>query len=143
MARSQNKTQPTAASVETFLSTVEPPQKQTDARTLLIMMQDLTGKAPVMWGSSIIGFGTYQYKYDSGREGSHIVTGFSPRKTALTVYIMCGFDSHQGLMDRLGTYKTGRSCLYIKKLSDIDQDILRQLIMASITWMKANYPTDL
>ena len=93
-----------------------------------------------MWGPSIIGFGTYNYKYDSGREGSFLRVGFSPRKAALTMYVISGFDEVDDIMSRLGKYKTGRSCLYVKKLDDIDLDVLEELVRSSLTFMKQKYP---
>ena len=93
------------------------------------MMREITGERPKMWGSSIVGFGSYHFKYASGREGDWPVTGFSPRKQALTLYIMTGFEKHGALMKKLGKYKTGKSCLYIKKLEDVDQVTLRKLIV--------------
>ena len=94
-----------------------------------------------MWGGSIVGFGQYHYKYASGREGDMLLTGFSPRKTALTLYVMGGFESRPDLMKRLGKYKTGKSCLYVKRLSDIDMDVLEELIVADIDYMRATYDT--
>ncbi len=94
-----------------------------------------------MWGTSIVGFGRYHYKYASGREGDHLVTGFSPRKTALTLYIMAGFSGFDAVMKKLGKYKTGRSCLYIKRLADVDENVLQQLIDGSVKYMKKNYET--
>ena len=94
-----------------------------------------------MWGSSIVGYGTYHYKYESGREGDFMLTGYSPRKQALTVYILAGFDRFDPLMKKLGKYKTGKSCLYIKRLSDVDEKVLEQLIDASVKHMRDNYET--
>ncbi len=93
-----------------------------------------------MWGTSIVGFGTYHYKYASGREGDWMLTGFSPRKQALTLYIMAGFEKYQELMDQLGTFKTGKSCLYVKRLSDINLDVLEELVRESVRYMKTQYP---
>jgi hypothetical protein len=96
------------------------------------MMEEITGAKPKMWGPSIVGFGSYHFKYDSGREGDWLVTGFSPRKNDLTLYIMMGFEKHRDLMEQLGKHKTAKSCLYIKRLSDIHQPTLKKLIKASI-----------
>lgn len=92
-----------------------------------------------MWGSSIVGFGSYHYRYESGREGDWMLTGFSPRKQALTLYMMGGFQRHDELMNKLGKYKTGKSCLYVKKLEDIDLDVLRQLVAESVDYMRQSY----
>ena len=94
-----------------------------------------------MWGPSIVGYGTYQYKYASGREGEFMITGFSPRKQALTVYILPGFENFEALMNKLGKYKTGRSCLYIKRLSDVDEEVLERLISESVEYMRKHYKT--
>ena len=99
------------------------------------MMADITGEKPVMWGPSVVGFGSYHYKYASGREGDWMITGFSPRKQALTLYIMPGFDRYDDLMVKLGKYKTGKSCLYINKLEDVDKNILHELIAHSVKYM--------
>jgi hypothetical protein len=106
------------------------------------MMQEITHKQPKMWGDSIVGFGSYHYKYDSGHEGDYFITGVSPRKQNVTVYIMPGFSRYQPLMKKLGKYKTGKSCLYIKKLDDIDCDILKELISKSVDYMKETYPCE-
>ena len=103
-------------------------------------MKTLTGEEPKMWGTSIVGFGTYHYKYASGQEGDWMITGFSPRKDALTVYLMPGFDIQEQLLPSLGKFKTGKSCLYIKKLEDVNLDILSEMIVRSVDFMKKNYP---
>ena len=126
------KTRPTDASVADFLDAVESEGRREDAWAVLRLMEEVTGEKPVMWGDSIVGFGSYHYRYASGREGDWPVTGFSPRKQALTLYIMSGFPRHQELMGRLGKHRTGKSCLYINKLADIDQDVLRELVRASV-----------
>lgn len=125
------KTQPTSADVDAFLQSVEDPKKRADSYAVLDLMRAVTGEEPVMWGSSIVGFGSYHYKYASGREGDWFLTGFSPRKQSLTLYIMAGFDRYDELMASLGKYKTGKSCLYIKKLADVDQEVLRDLVKLS------------
>ena len=141
MAKSENKTQPTLVNVESFLDDLEDEKKRADAYTLLQLIQEVTQEIPVMWGSSIIGFGTYHYKYASGREGEFMITGFSPRKRNLTVYIMPGFAQYESLLAQLGKYKTGRSCLYINKLADIDLSVLRELVELSVAFMREKYPT--
>lgn len=140
-----NKTQPTDASVTAFIDAVEPAARREDARTLLAMFERITGEPARMWGPSIIGFGSYHYRYDSGREGDWCRTGFSPRKANLSLYLMgcyCdgGFASRDALMARLGKHKTGASCLYITKLADIDMAVLEQLTRDSLAVMDAKYP---
>ena len=134
------KTQKNAADVSEFVDAIEPGWKREDCRTLLTLMGEVTGAEPVMWGSAIVGFGSYHYKYASGREGDWFVAGFAPRKQALTVYVMDGFSRRQELMDKLGKHKTGKSCLYIKKLADVDMDVLRELLDESVRYMKETYP---
>ncbi len=132
------KTAPTNASVEDYLNGVSPETKRQDSFTLLELMKEVTGEDAVMWGASIVGFGTYQYTYASGREADWMVTGFAPRKQALTVYIMPGFDRYDDLLAKLGKHSTGKSCLYIKRLSDVDLDVLRELIAESVAHMSAS-----
>ena len=126
------KTKPTKMSVSAFLNAIDDPQKRKDAKAIAKMMREITGKAAKMWGPSIIGYGTYRYKYASGREGDWFLTGFSPRKQALTLYIMSGFYGEEPLLKKLGKYKTGKACLYVKKLEDIDLGVLRKLIEKSV-----------
>ncbi len=133
------KTKPTDQSVEAYLHNVEPAQKREDSFVILKLMQEITGEPAQMWGSSIIGFGRYHYKYASGREGDWFLTGFAPRKQSLSLYIMSGFDNYDELMHKLGKHTTGKSCLYIKKLEDVDPNILRQLITQSVAYMKQTY----
>lgn len=135
----KNKTQPTNQSVESFLNAVENEQRKKDGFEVLEMMKKITGEEPVLWGPSLIGFGNYHYKYESGREGDFFRTGFSPRKTALTLYIMSGFSRYDDLMQKLGKYKTGKSCLYVKKLDDVDREVLIELIEESLMFMKEKY----
>lgn len=134
-----NKTQPNRTGVKKFLDAVTPIKRREDGLRLLEIMTDVTGEKPKMWGTSIVGFGSYHYKYDSGREGDGPMTGFSPRKTALSVYIMGGFPRHDALVEKLGKCKTGKSCLYINKLDDVDEKVLRQLIKASWKYMLKTY----
>ena len=133
------KTKANKASVIKFLKSVENEKRRTDALLMLELMQELTKREAVMWGSSMVGFGSYHYKYASGREGDWLLTGFSPRKNDLTVYIMNGFSSYTELMEKLGKYKTSVSCLYIKKLEDIDIKVLKQLIRKSLSDMRKIY----
>lgn len=134
------KTKENDASVKDFINTVEDEQKRKDCFALIDMMQDITGEEAKMWSTSIVGFGTYHYKYDSGREGDFMTVGFSPRKQALTLYIMAGFSHYDELMQRLGKFKTGKSCLYVKKLEDVDEKVLRELIKSSVKFIKDKYP---
>ena len=136
-----NKTTTTKASVTDFLNSIEPQEKRSDAFRLLELHKSITGLEPVMWGPSIIGFGQYHYKYDSGREGDFFRAGFSPRKQALTVYLIAGFEPFQELLDNLSKHKTGRSCLYIKKLTDVDINVLEELITKSYEYISKRYPT--
>lgn len=125
------KTRPNDKSVEAFLNSVEDEKKREDAFSLLKLMKEVMGEEPVMWGDSIVGFGRYHYRYASGREGDWPLTGFSPRKRDLTLYIMAGFDQYDDLLQRLGKFKTGKSCLYVKRLEDINLEVLRELVRQS------------
>jgi hypothetical protein len=136
------KTTPNDRKVEAFLNTVEDEKKRQDSFTILNLMQEATGEKPVMWGDSIIGFGNYHYKYKRGREGDWFVTGFSPRKQNLTLYIMPGFGHYDALLSKLGKYKTGKACLYIKKIEDVDLDALSQLVTASVKHVAESNPSD-
>ena len=120
-----------------FLNNVEHNKRREDGLKILELMTEVTGEKPAMWGDSIVGFGSYTYKYKSGREGEWMYVGFSPRKQNLTLYIMDGFDSYDELLGKLGKHKTGKSCLYINKLEDVDEDVLRKLIAKSVDHMKA------
>jgi len=133
------KTQPYDRNIPEFLSKVENPQKREDCFTLLELMKEETGEEPQYWHSNMVGFGQYHYKYDSGNEGDWFLTGFSPRKQNLTIYIMSGFERYEELMEKLGKYKTGKSCLYVKRLSDIDLDVLRALVQQSVSYMRDKY----
>lgn len=133
------KTAPTKASVREFLDAIENDQRRQDCHTLLSLMKRITRKNPAMWGPGIVGFGTYHYRYASGREGDWFLTGFSPRKQALTVYIMAGFTRYAALMKRLGRHSTGSSCLYLKRLDDVDLKVLEALIRESVKHIKATY----
>ena len=131
------KTKPNAANVEDFLKQVENPKKREDSFKILTLMKEITGAEPIMWGPSIIGFGTYRYKYESGREADWFLTGFSPRKQNLTLYIMTGFKKYDELLSKLGKYKTGKSCLYINKIEDIDTEVLKEMIENSVKYLKS------
>jgi hypothetical protein len=138
MAKSAElKTKVNDASVEKFLNTaVKDEQELKDCYEILKMMKQVTKEEPKMWGSSIIGFGSYHYKGASGREGDWMLTGFSPRKQNLTLYLMHGFDVHKDLLKKLGKHKTSMGCLYIKKLDDVDKKVLKELVTASVKRMK-------
>lgn len=129
------------ASVAEFIAGVDDPVRRHDCEELISMMRDATGAEPKLWGSSIVGFGSYHYRYDSGREGDWMLCGFSPRKHSLTIYIMPGFSAYADLMKKLGKHKTGKSCLYINRLRQIDREVLCQLIDHSVQQMKAMYET--
>ncbi len=126
------KTRPTGASVDAYLEQIADEARREDCRTLVRIMKKVTGAKPRMWGTSIVGFGTYHYKYASGREGDWPLTGFSSRQRDLTLYIMAGFSRYEELMAKLGKHKTGKSCLYVKRLLDIDLEVLERLVTASV-----------
>jgi hypothetical protein len=135
----QLKTQPNDQSVTGFLNSIENETRRQDSFTILELMQQVTGDEPVMWGDSIIGFGTYRYKYASGRQGEWFLVGFSPRVQNLTLYIMSGFDEYDDLLAKLGKHSTGKSCLYVKRLENIDLAVLGELIEKSVAHMKATH----
>lgn len=130
------KTQQNDASVAQFLESIEDPGQLEDCKVLLPLMQEITGEAPKMWGTAIVGFGQYDYKRRSGIESSWFLTGFAPRKKSLTIHIMSGFDKYEHLLDKLGKYKNAVSCLYVKRLSDIDMGVLKELITLSVKEMR-------
>jgi hypothetical protein len=134
---SEMKTKRTDASVEEYLASIPDERKREDSRAIVAMMREVTGEEPAMWGDSIVGFGTYHYRYATGREGDWPLTGLAARKQAITVYITSGFDRYEDLLARLGTFKTGVSCLYIKRLSDVDPAALRELVRLSVEHMRA------
>lgn len=137
---SEPKTKPSTASVDAFIDAVDDESRRSDCREVIRLMSRITGKPPVLWGSSIVGFDSYHYVYASGNSGDWPIVGFSPRKNDLTLYIMSGFDRYDDLMARLGKHKTGKSCLYLKKLSDVDLDVLEDLIRESVLYMRKTYP---
>ncbi len=137
---SENKTKPTEIAPADFIATVEHPTRRSDAEALLALMSKVTGWEPKMWGPAIIGFGEYHYKYESGREGDFMRTGFSPRKQNMVVYIMPGYTDFDPILDRLGKHKKGKSCLYINKLADVDLEVLEELIQAGLDDMAKKYP---
>ncbi|MEJ2494550.1 MAG: DUF1801 domain-containing protein [Ignavibacteriaceae bacterium] len=133
------KTKKSNASVKKFLDSVPDQKKRQDSFVILDLMKKITKEEPKMWGPSIVGFGNYHYKYESGREGDWFITGFSLRKQNLTVYIMSGFKKFEKLLEKLGKYKLGKSCLYINKLEDVDIRILEKLVFESVKYMLQKY----
>jgi hypothetical protein len=138
----ENKTKPTTASVDDFLAGITDELRRRDAGTVRIMMERISGEPAVMWGPTMVGFGRYHYKYASGHGGTYFRIGFSPRAKELVVYIMGGFPRHQPLMDRLGKYRSAKSCLYIKRLADVDEAVLADLIREALEFMRSAYPND-
>jgi hypothetical protein len=134
MAKAELKTKVTSASVDAFIAE-QPEAVAADCRTIIKLMKKATGEEPRMWGASMVGFGRYRYTGKSGREGEWMVTGFSPRKTALSLYILMGFEKEAALMKKLGKHTTGVGCLYIKQLSDVDEKVLEQLIVKGVKAM--------
>ena len=133
------KTKETKSSVTRFIDDIADKQKRLDSAVIIKLMQEVTKSEPRMWGSSIVGFGSYHYKYESGHEGDMCLVGFSPRKQNLTLYVMPGSGQHAGLLKRLGKIKTGKACIYIKRLDDIDLGILRKLIRQSVKHLVERY----
>lgn len=134
------KTKENDADVTEFLAGITHEKRRADTKTVVAMMERVTGFPAKMWGQQIIGFDTYTYKYESGRTGDWMITAVSPRKTSLSVYIMPGFDKYAGLLAKLGKHKVGKSCLYINKLDDVDLDVLEELIALSVADMRLKYP---
>ncbi|MEM1236777.1 MAG: DUF1801 domain-containing protein [Pseudomonadota bacterium] len=138
--RSQNKTQITPVDPMAFLDALEHPTRRADALVLDRMFRRVTGWEPKMWGPTMVGYGSYHYKYATGREGDMLATGFSPRKANLSLYIMPGYADFHGMLDRLGKHKHGKACLYVNKLADIDIDVLAELVKAGLDDLAAKYP---
>ena len=136
-----NKTSLTKLSVTAFIDALPNQTQREDARALVKLMQNATGEKPKMWGPSIIGFGTYHYTYDSGREGDMPLAGFSPRKAATVLYNLTGFSDSEALLAKLGKHTTGKACLYIKSLTDVDPKVLETLVIKSVAAMRARYPS--
>jgi Domain of unknown function (DU1801) len=132
-----NKTKPTKLSVAAFINANTDPSKRADAKALIRVMQNATGERPKMWGPSIIGFGSYHYRYDSGREGDMPLVGFSPRKAALVLYNLIACSESRALLANLGKHTTGKGCLYVKKLADVDQEVLKVMIVKSVAVMRS------
>jgi len=137
----ENKTKPTKLSVAAFIEALTDRTRRADAKALVKLMQSATAEKPKMWGPSIIGFGSYHYKYDSGREGDVPIIGFSPRKAATVLYNVGGFSGSETLRAKLGKHTTGKGCLYIKKLAEVDQQVLEALVLKSVGATRARYPT--
>lgn len=136
----ENKTQVTPVDPADFIAAVEHPTRKSDAQALDAVFQKITGFAPKMWGPTIVGYGSYDYSYESGRTGSFLATGFSPRKTNLSIYIMPGYEDFSEILSRLGKHKIGKSCLYINKLADVDIIVLEELIRAGLKALDAKWP---
>jgi hypothetical protein len=136
----ENKTKPTKLSVSAFIAALTDQTRRSDAESLVKLMQTACGEQPKMWGPSIVGFGSYHYKYDSGREGDAPLIGFSPRKAATVLYNVIGPSDSAALLAKLGKHTTGKGCLYIKKLGDVDDQVLETLIAKSVAAMRARYP---
>ncbi|MEM1193628.1 MAG: DUF1801 domain-containing protein [Pseudomonadota bacterium] len=139
MAKATNKTAPTRQSVDDFLDGIEHKIRRADALVCLALMKKVTDEKPVMWGPSIIGFGQYHYKYDSGREGDMLNVGFSPRKSSLVLYVLGSLGTDEPLLKTLGKYKTGRACLYINRLADVDMGVLEKIIAKSFRLTNEKY----
>lgn len=133
----ENKTKPTKLSVTAFMKAITDPTRRADAKALVKLMEGATGEKPRMWGPSIIGFGSYHYRYDSGREGDMPIIGFSPRKAANVLYNVCGFSGSEALRAKLGKHTSGKGCLYIKSLAEVDQQVLETLISKSVSATRA------
>jgi|SRR5580658_2093359 hypothetical protein len=136
-----NKTKPTKVSVPAFLAALPNAAKRADSKALVKLMQRASGEKPKMWGPSIVGFGSYRYKYESGREGDMPLIGFSPRKAATVLYNMTGFSDSGELLARLGKYTAGKGCLYIKRLADVDPAVLEAMAVKSVAAVRARYPS--
>jgi hypothetical protein len=134
------KTKPTEITVDSFLDNIVDEKARGDCYAIIKLMENVTGEKPKMWGPGIVGFGKYHYKYDSGHEGDICLTGFSPRKGNLSLYVLAGFEGQAALLAKLGKHKAGKACLYVKKLDDIDLDVLKSLIRGSVSFLKKKYP---
>ncbi len=137
----ENKTKVTDVDPREFIASVEHPTRRADAEVLLEMMTRVTGCAPRMWGPSIVGFGRYHYRYESGREGDFMLTGFSPRKANLVLYVLPGYDDAGADLAELGKHRLGKSCLYVNKLADVDLEVLERLVADGVATMRATYET--
>lgn len=140
MANAQNKTQPAKTSVAAFLNAIPDDDRRRDCKAIAKLLKTVSGKRPALWGTSIVGYGTYHYTYASGREGDSLRIGFSPRKQDITIYIMPGYTDYGSILSKLGKHKKGKSCLYIKRLSDVDMKVLERLVRAGWKDMQKRYP---
>lgn len=136
---SENKTKATSASVDAYIEAIADPARQADCRALVRLMRSITGERPVMWGGSIVGFGSYHYKYDSGREGDACATGFSSRRSDISIYLTASFPGQEELLARLGKHKMGKACLSVRRLSDVDVGVLKQLVAGSVSAVRERY----
>lgn len=136
----EQKTKPTQVSVASFIDNIASEQVRDDCRELVKLMKKVTGMPPKMWGPSIVGFGQYHYKYDSGHEGDSCLTGFAPRKGKISLYVMCGLEQQQDLLKKLGKHQAAKGCLYIKKLKDVDTAVLEKIIKGCVDDLKKRYP---
>lgn len=140
MSKNQNKTVVTPVDPRAFIESVEHHTRQADALVLLDLFSEVSGFEPKMWGPTIIGYGKYHYRYETGREGDSLATGFSPRKSSLSIYIMPGYQDYSEILSRLGKHKIGKACLYVNKLADIDLDVLRELIAVGLKDLDKIWP---
>ncbi len=140
MAKYEAKTKPTKMSPIQFIAGIEDESLRSDCRVIMKLMKSVTGEPPKMWGPSIIGFGSYHYKYASGHEGDACLVGFAPRKPNMVLYVMAGFTRRNALLAKLGKHKTGKACLYIRSLKDIDMQVLESLVTESVRYMRELYP---
>jgi hypothetical protein len=136
----ETKTKPTAVPFEEFVAGVEPEVRQADAKALDAFFRRVTGWQPVMWGPSLVGYGSYAYRYATGHGGTALATGFSPRKAELSIYIMPGYQDYAPILSRLGKHRIGKSCLYARRLSDIDMDVLEELVRAGLADLGKIWP---
>lgn len=132
------KTKVNDANVSQFIEAIADERKKEDSRIILDLLRSITGQEPKMWGEAIVGFGSYHYRGASGQEGDWMAAGFSPRKQSLTLYMIGGFDGYEEMLKKLGKAKTGKSCLYINRLSDLDMDVLKELVRRSYQWVGEN-----
>ncbi|MDZ4806567.1 MAG: DUF1801 domain-containing protein [Candidatus Eisenbacteria bacterium] len=140
MAKYEPRTKPTDVSPARFIDAIEDETLRKDSRAIVALMKSVTGESPKMWGPTIVGFGTYHYKYASGHEGDAPIAGFSPRRPKLVVYITPDFPRYEALMAKLGKYTSGKVCVYIKSLKDIDMKVLEEMVTGSVAYMKKMYP---
>jgi len=134
-----NKTVPTPADAQAYLSAIEDPVRRADCQALAVLMEQVTGKPPVMWGAAIVGFGSYHYRYASGREGDAPLAGFAPRKGDISIYLSCDTEARAALLAKLGRHKMGKGCLYVRRLADVDLAVLEELVRQSIATTQALY----